>query len=248
MAKRFNPAPGWPDPPAGWLPADDWEPDPSWPAAPEGWEVVVDDGPTRKEWLKAVAGRVVANNAIDDPNILWRAESATLTSAATGGRAVKGRYRLTHEFLYFERGTLRTDAQQVPIVGVMDVDVKQSMTQKARGVGDVIVHIQRPTGIELVTMESIPQPRQAQQIINDTARRARHAAQERANTLRYTQAIPPAMYAAQPSPAAAQPTSDARESMQDPIEQLKKLGELRDAGILTAEEFDAKKAEILNRM
>jgi Bacterial PH domain/Short C-terminal domain len=31
----------------------------------------------------------------------------------------------------------------------------------------------------------------------------------------------------------------------DPIEQLKKLGELRDAGILTPEEFDAKKADLL---
>jgi hypothetical protein len=34
----------------------------------------------------------------------------------------------------------------------------------------------------------------------------------------------------------------------DPIDQLRKLGELRDAGILTSAEFDAKKAEILARM
>lgn len=33
-----------------------------------------------------------------------------------------------------------------------------------------------------------------------------------------------------------------------PMEQLKKLGELRDAGVLTPEEFDAKKAELLSRM
>jgi hypothetical protein len=32
------------------------------------------------------------------------------------------------------------------------------------------------------------------------------------------------------------------------MEQLKKLAELRDAGILTAEEFDAKKAELLSRL
>jgi uncharacterized membrane protein YdbT with pleckstrin-like domain len=54
--------------------------------------------------------------------------------------------------LYFETGTLRTDAQQVPIRVVMDVDVKQSMVQKSRGVGDVIVHIERTGGaIEKVT-------------------------------------------------------------------------------------------------
>lgn len=37
-------------------------------------------------------------------------------------------------------------------------------------------------------------------------------------------------------------------SAPDPFEQLRKLGELRDAGILTPEEFEAKKEQILNRM
>ncbi len=34
----------------------------------------------------------------------------------------------------------------------------------------------------------------------------------------------------------------------DPVEQIKKLAELRDAGVLTEDEFTAKKAEILGRM
>jgi predicted Zn-dependent peptidase len=34
----------------------------------------------------------------------------------------------------------------------------------------------------------------------------------------------------------------------DVFEQLRKLAELRDAGIVTAEEFDAKKAELLSRL
>jgi len=34
----------------------------------------------------------------------------------------------------------------------------------------------------------------------------------------------------------------------DPLDQLKKLGELRDAGVLTAAEFEAKKGELLSRM
>lgn len=38
MAYRFNPAPGWPQPPAGWSPVEGWQPDPEWPPAPEGWE------------------------------------------------------------------------------------------------------------------------------------------------------------------------------------------------------------------
>ncbi len=43
MAHRFNPAPGWPQPPQGWTPPAGWRPDPSWPPAPEGWQFWVDD-------------------------------------------------------------------------------------------------------------------------------------------------------------------------------------------------------------
>jgi hypothetical protein len=44
MGLRFNPAPGWPDAPEGFVPVPGWEPDPSWPPAPPGWELLVDDG------------------------------------------------------------------------------------------------------------------------------------------------------------------------------------------------------------
>jgi hypothetical protein len=45
-----------------------------------------------------------------------------------------------------------------------------------------------------------------------------------------------------PSPA------DERSLHSDSLEQLRKLGELRDAGVVTAEEFEAKKAELLGRI
>ncbi len=48
---------------------------------------------------------------------------------------------------------------------------------------------------------------------------------------------PPQQY--QPPPAPAAPAGD------DMITQLKKLGELRDAGVLTEEEFAAQKARVL---
>lgn len=35
---RFNPAPGWPEPPDGWVPPAEFRPDPAWPPAPAGWE------------------------------------------------------------------------------------------------------------------------------------------------------------------------------------------------------------------
>ena len=43
MGLRFNPAPGWPPPPPGFVPPPHWQPDPSWPPAPPGWQFWVDD-------------------------------------------------------------------------------------------------------------------------------------------------------------------------------------------------------------
>lgn len=46
---RFNPPPGWPQPPAGWVPPAGWNPDPSWPDPPEGWQLWLPDAPETEE-------------------------------------------------------------------------------------------------------------------------------------------------------------------------------------------------------
>ena len=50
---------------------------------------------------------------------------------------------------------------------------------------------------------------------------------------------PQPQYVEQPQAAAAPPAAP------DPIERLKELGELRDKGVLTEEEFEAQKAKVL---
>jgi Short C-terminal domain/Bacterial PH domain len=216
---RFNAPPGWPVAP-GWRPPEGWTTPADWPAAPEGWE-----------WWPAVEPELAV-----DPDALWQAQGQPLKGF--GG----GRYKLTLHYLFFEKGTLSTNAQQVPISAVMDVDVTQTMTQKARKVGSIRVHIQRPNGIEIVNLEDIPSFREGQQIINRVAHEARLAVQQRTNTMHYTsQAAPVPQAATQPAATAAAP-------LPDPMAQLRSLGELRDAGILTPDEFDAKKTEILSRM
>jgi hypothetical protein len=42
---RFNPPPGWPPAPAGWVAPPGWQPDPSWPEPPPGWQLWVEDRP-----------------------------------------------------------------------------------------------------------------------------------------------------------------------------------------------------------
>ena len=51
-------------------------------------------------------------------------------------------------------------------------------------------------------------------------------------------AAPPPQYAAPPPPAA--------DPMQDKLDQLKQLGELKDQGVLSDEEFQQQKTRILN--
>lgn len=51
-----------------------------------------------------------------------------------------------------------------------------------------------------------------------------------------------------PSPAAHAAPAQEAVAVADPIEQLKKLGELRDAGVVTEEEFEQKKSDLLRRM
>jgi hypothetical protein len=37
LASQFCVPPGWPTPPTGWTPPEGWAPEPSWPPAPDGW-------------------------------------------------------------------------------------------------------------------------------------------------------------------------------------------------------------------
>lgn len=60
---RFNPPPGWPTQPEGWIPPPSWAPDPTWPPAPPGWQFwVPDDAPP-----SATAGLAAAASPPAEP-------------------------------------------------------------------------------------------------------------------------------------------------------------------------------------
>jgi hypothetical protein len=75
----------------------------------------------------------------------------------------------------------------------------------------------------------------------------RWAAQDQANAAAMP-APPPAQYAApaHPPQAYAEPAPQQPADMNDRLAQLKQLGELLSAGVLTQAEFDQQKARILN--
>lgn len=68
----FNPPPGWPKPPEGWVPPKGWSPDPSWPDPPEGWQL----------WLEDEASTEAVPQTTD------ATVDAPATDASSGGRSL----------------------------------------------------------------------------------------------------------------------------------------------------------------
>jgi len=74
MGQRFNPAPGWPSPPPGFVPPPHWQPDPSWPAAPAGWQIWVDDSAPDPATVQARPGEFGSGPADAPP---WAGDFGT---------------------------------------------------------------------------------------------------------------------------------------------------------------------------
>jgi hypothetical protein len=62
MSVHFNPPPGWPPVPQGWVPPAGWQPDPSWPAPPPGWSLWTEDADSKELQVRA-ARWVIAGGA-----------------------------------------------------------------------------------------------------------------------------------------------------------------------------------------
>lgn len=202
---------------------------------------------------------------------IWEGESQNLTAQATGGRFTL-HYRLTTHYLYFEKGGIAgTTQEQVPLINVQDVDVRQTLVQKTRKVGNVMVHIIRQNGVhETAVLDSVPDPVMVRDLINQTVHHVRAMAhqrqveeQQRLNTHRFEGAPPPgapmapgvpgmppqppALAPAQPAPPADTGTHAAA-TPEQVMDLLERLGKLRDAGVVTPEEFEAKKKDLLDRL
>lgn len=151
---------------SGWYPQPDgrlrWWDGHQWTEHVRG-EATGEVGPRGEGTLARTAGRMLDTTFTAPADAIWSAVGRPLSGF--GG----GRFWLSEHYLSSERGTLKTDAQQVPVSAVIDVDVRQSMTQKARGLFTVLVLVQRPSGIGYVTMEDIADGRAAQAVITGAA-------------------------------------------------------------------------------
>ena len=146
-------------------------------------------------------------------------------------------------------GFLQRRTSETLLSAVSDVKLDVGMVGKSLGYGDIkIMTMSGDAGAD--NFKSITQAVEfrnammAQKMAEQTAARAPQAAAVAAAAAA-AQAPVPAPVAA-PAPVVA--PAPAAPSAADSADAIKRLGDLRDQGLLTPEEFEAKKAEILARM
>ena len=183
--------------------------------------------------------------AANDPNNVWIGEKKSVGTSAIG--VATTRYRITRDKIYVESGLMNSVSEQVPLWAVLDVDVRQNMLQQGKNIGDVAVMIdtaQYPghTGSELL-LDNVEDPHHVRDLLNQHVSEARAKKQMLTQT-QYLQHSGPAFGVPQPAPApAAAPAGGS--SPVDLADQLRKLAQLRDDGILSEEEFAAQKQRLL---
>lgn len=127
---RFNPPPGWPQPPDGWTPPPGWTPDPAWPAMPDGWQLWISDElaaiPTDPEPAAPASAPVAAESAAK-PTVEAPIE------AAPGSLVMPGEPTSTVEALQARIGDLEQElalARTASIAGPGAVEVVELDDQK----------------------------------------------------------------------------------------------------------------------
>ncbi len=271
MSYRFNPPPGW-DVPHGFTPASDWTPDPAWPPAPPGWEFWLPQaapppppppGTASAAGLSAKAsgllGSLKAKAEQDDWMGKAKAAAAQATAAAqqaTGQATAAAKQRdqatldqagalpegalwrgVSHEAgrnavvtLYPDRIERTKPTSKLSVTGMLaggaeDVEViptkSVSSVQVRRGAWyhDVTVYA---SGNTIVMSMDATDAEKLRGLVMEQVLRGSSA-----------------------PPASAEPAAAAGDAI---IDQIKKLAELRDAGIISAEEFESKKADLLGRI
>jgi len=107
----FNPPPGWPKPPNGWVPPKGWSPDPAWPDPPEGWQLWLPADSSADETQRSVpaaaGAEAVTSPAPDGRVARLEAENAALRTQLDALRSAPEVVVLDDELILQEVGIYR---------------------------------------------------------------------------------------------------------------------------------------------
>ena len=161
-----------------------------------------------------------------------------------GSRLLSWRFTdfvLTSDRVIFRAGVFAKHAQELPIESVQSVTFNQNVFERIVRSGDLLIESASEDGLQ--SFANIPDPERVQVQIHRTREQNTRremtsafsgAASEMAQTFQQVQ--PPSGPPPGPPPT------------QDIPAQIERLAQLRQQGVLSEEEFHAKKAELLRRM
>lgn len=184
--------------------------------------------------------------------VLWEGATSDLTSMASGGRLTSAAYKITEDAIVFASGVVSNREETVPLWAVRDVDYSQGIAQRTRGVADLTLKLdpqaEQHYGQRVLVLRAIKDAKRVRDIVLQQANAVRNywnqrlhdrdIEQRRAGAMNFGMAAP----AAQP---AAQPVSTPSGG-DDLMAKLGKLGEMKQAGLLSDDEFAAAKAKLLS--
>lgn len=137
---------------------------------------------------------------------------------------------VTDRRVIFRTGFVAKRGVEIPLDRITNIDFQQGPIERMIGAGDLDIQSAGRDGSS--HFEDVRHPDAVQQeIYRQIEQRDQHRADRNASAI--------ATAIGDQAPAAAEG---------DPTEQLRRLAALRDEGVITAEEFEAKKADLLDRM
>jgi hypothetical protein len=241
-------------------------PEQSAPAAKLGWKdrlkqvaeqgkAIADQGKQKLAEQSAKRTEQWAN----DPSTLWYGESKNAATSAAG--VTKARYRITRDRVWIESGLLGTRTESAPLWAIRDMDVRQAVWQRGKDIGDVVLNLEDPaygagqdmfnvsgnvegTTSGQIVLDNIESPFTVLDLLAPLVSEARSKKTVERQSQYVHQMTPPGGAFGAPVPAPAAPPPRAEPQL-DLADQLRKLADLRDAGILTEEEFTAQKTKLL---
>ncbi len=215
------------------------------------WMYVV---PTIVVWLGATLAAIVLQSVTGQGWMWWVVLAVFLglgvNAAVRYSRWTTTSFTVTNDRVMFRQGMVGKSGVEIPLERIMNVNFNQSIWERIIGAGDLLIEsggkdgqsrfsdVRKP---ELVAKEIHEQANQYEE--KPIRRAAAAASADAAAAAGSASSLPPPP----PGPASATPTS-ATPTSGDATEQLAKLHELLTKGAITQAEYDAKKAELLNRL
>lgn len=169
-------------------------------------------------------------------NVIWTGQKNDLAAVASSGKLIGGSYEINDRFVVITDGLLSSKTRQIPLYCVLNVEVRQTIVQKARGVGDIVLTLDDELAGQTAILESVNDPKSVIPLINPVIKAARDRRSFGQGEVGAGAVQPGVVLAAGGVPVAGQ---------QDLISQLARLGQLRDTNLLTEEEFEQAKKRIL---